>query len=447
MRSSKMIAVACMLAAAGPATAQAAGWTPVTPAGSNTNEPGLARTADGVLHVAYATQQGGERIEHRAIGANGTSLTAPVTVAALTTVNPRVALVREAGGGLRAFFAGLAGGDPDGFLRTATADTGGAAWTPAAPASKATQPGVSPVYAATGISAVVGTDGVPVSIWGDSNGTGDGFHIGVDPNAPDTLLGGTCCDLDPNVAVDAGNGELVAAWTFLGGGEYQVGPLGLATSTPPGGLAPTTQDRAPLTGRIGAPGVFLGGLAGGKPALWRVGTPSIRKVPAVSDAQHVTIAAAPGGRLWLAWLDDGNLIATRTNPAGTTFGALQSVKLPAGSSFRTAGEASTGPLDAFVLAGSTPRWQHRRLLPALTMNAPLLVKRGKKLAVKVTDAGDALGGVKVKAKLGGSSISATTTSGGKVKLQIPAGTSATSAKVTATKTGYAPASAVVRITR
>src|SRR5262245_59293405 len=108
MPSWKTLAAACALAALTPATAHAdlTKWTAVTPPVSNTSELGLARTADGALHVAYADQNGGERIMHTAIPANGKGVTAPTVIAGMTTVNTRVALVREAGGGLRAFFSG-----------------------------------------------------------------------------------------------------------------------------------------------------------------------------------------------------------------------------------------------------------------------------------------------------------------------------------------------------
>ena len=97
----------------------------------NTDEVGLARTGDGVLHVVWRDRAagGGEEIRHTAVspdGAVGETVTAsgPVSSAG----NP-VAVVTD-DGGLRLFYAGLTGSGSalDGVL-SARADQAGEVWT------------------------------------------------------------------------------------------------------------------------------------------------------------------------------------------------------------------------------------------------------------------------------------------------------------------------------
>lgn len=57
----RVVAVAVVTAAAAAPAAQAAGWTRVTkPDGSSTDQVGLARSADGGLHVAWHHPHGAE---------------------------------------------------------------------------------------------------------------------------------------------------------------------------------------------------------------------------------------------------------------------------------------------------------------------------------------------------------------------------------------------------
>ena len=58
----RVVAVAVIIAAGAAPAAQAAGWTRVTtPDGSSTNQVGLARSADGGLHVAWHHPTGPNR--------------------------------------------------------------------------------------------------------------------------------------------------------------------------------------------------------------------------------------------------------------------------------------------------------------------------------------------------------------------------------------------------
>src|SRR5918996_5529639 len=112
--------------------AQAAGWKRVTsPDQSSIDQPGLARTADGVLHLAWsrATGPNTEDLHHTAIARNG-RLGATSTIAAGWTGFANAALVREPAG-LRAFVGGIRSttpGEPHDELSTLLSTDGGASW-------------------------------------------------------------------------------------------------------------------------------------------------------------------------------------------------------------------------------------------------------------------------------------------------------------------------------
>ena len=100
------------------------------------------------------------------------------------------------------------------------------------------------------------------------------------------------------------------------------------------------------------------------------------------------------------------------------------------------GEGSPGPLDllAHVSArGGLATW-HRQVLPGLTLKCS--ARKGG-ATCRVTDAGAPVGGVKVRA--GGKT--ATTAGSGVASLTLGSGRYA----ATATKAGYSPASARVRV--
>jgi hypothetical protein len=171
--------------------------------------------------------------------------------------------------------------------------------------------------------------------------------------------------------------------------------------------------------------------------LWRVGGGAI-VIATGRDIEDVNLSRGPGGRLWVMWQDSGRLRASRTNAAGTKAGAIVNVPSPPGTSsmWDVFGEGSAGPLDllAHVSAqGGLATW-HRQVLPGLTLRC--LPKRGG-ATCRVTDAGAPVSGAKVKS--GGKT--ATTAGNGTASLALSSGRKA----VTATKAGYSPASARVRV--
>jgi hypothetical protein len=455
---------ACAFAAV-PAAAQAGppgSWTKVTGlevAARNTDEIGLFRTDDGVLHIGYTVAPGNnapESMMHRSITKDAKSVAGPDTVATLSAMNNSVDLISGPGGGLRAFFAGLTEETGSGFMRTATADASGKVWSASSAASN-TGDVPHQAYVASGISAALAADGTPISIWGDSSPGGGEMHTGLDPNVPDVNLGDTdCCQIDPALARDGATGEMFAAWYHLNPDRTDVLKLGGGLVSAPNGGAGQLQDRVGLTGRLGGkPGVYLGYTTGtnpfnGNPALWKVGDAKAKLIPGEKGGQNIGIAAAPDGRLWLFWSRDGRVRATRTNKDATKFGAVVSIKPPksTGAIYRLAGNGALGALDVLGLfeGGPSLGYWHQRILPGLTLTAsPSKVNDGNKVTFKVTDAGVAIAGAKVNLNLGSITKSGTTSSTGKVKLKVPTGTKHKRYTATASKAGYANGSAKIRV--
>lgn len=440
---------AALSVAAGAGTAEAGPpgkWTQVTGLGQddlNIMRVGLARTGNGVLHVLWTRRDAGNAasVLHSAVSSNAKSVTGPSTVfAAPDGVNESVDVVRAPDGSLRAFFA--ATNVFDSVMASATSADGGS-WTVQGPVSKL-EPQGKPVYAASGIGAAVGTDGTFYSIWGDSAPGGGGFHVGVDPNAPDGELPGGL-KADPDIGVDSQSGQVFAGWNSLDDEGVVVMPLnpgGARASIPTS--APQLQHRVGITGRIGAPGVFVAYARGSNPfladpAVFRTDTGATTRLT-TKDGELVSIAAASAGRLWVFWKDVGTIYATRSNKAATRWGRIVRVKAPRGSTtiYNLSGEGSLGPLDLLALVdpptGTLSSW-HQRILPGLFFTT----KKSKgNTVVKVTDAGAPVGGVTVKVKGDGSKKSG---AGGTVSFDLPAGRY----RVRADKAGYASYSKRVRV--
>ena len=195
--------------------------------------------------------------------------------------------------------------------------------------------------------------------------------------------------------------------------------------------------RTPISGRIGAAGVFLA-YGQGYPtlktvAVWRVDTATPQLVLKAPGAKHVGVAAAPEGRLWVMWDVNGKIYATRTNHAATRVGPPSMVKPPgSGSVYELDGEGSAGPLDLVANDGKS-LW-HQQVWPKLQVSGR---RAGKTIVFTVADAGDPVVAAKVKA--GGKTL--TTAANGRATLaNAPPG----KVKASASKAGYTAASTTVR---
>jgi hypothetical protein len=138
--------------------------------------------------------------------------------------------------------------------------------------------------------------------------------------------------------------------------------------------------------------------------LWKVGSTTPITAATGDDIEAVTLSAAPDGRLWLLWEDASapSLYASRTDETATEMGAPVPFDPPAGTDtvWKLTGDGTDESLD--VLASVTVRngttaelatW-HTSVLPGLGVE----VKSTKaKATYTVTDAGEPVAGVKIKA--------------------------------------------------
>jgi hypothetical protein len=431
-------------------TAQAAGWKRVTTEDqSSIDQPGLVRTADGVLHLAWsrATSPNTEDLHHTVIAPNG-RLGATSPIAPGWTDFANAALVLDPAG-LRAFVGGIRSttpGEPNDELSTLISSDGGASW--------ALQPGnvvpdggqayASPVAAATRPS------GESLQTWAGTLGTW--VHAGLTPATPnfDYQAPHGQYGYDPNIAVDPGDNAMLGWYSSAAGGRgvlaQGVGPGGApvgSTMTMPGtgnmniGMLGLT----PLVARPGG-GFYMAYPVGRSVRVWRVGSgaaPAVARVARTSPA--VTLAATGDGRLWLAWVAETTrgprVLAARSDRSVTRFGAVVNAGRSRGSqqAYRLSSNAAGGSLDVLanfnIGAESRTAIYHRRLLPGLTLRAtPSRLRRGVARDVRftVTDAGVPVSGARVRI----GQFSGRTGQNGSVTLRLPGQT----ATARATKPGY-----------
>jgi hypothetical protein len=444
------VAVIVLLAVVGSAAAGPPGqWTKLPGTVINFAEPGLARTSDGVLHVVYTRRNGNKEdliaLEISPSGKVGPDAVAIGGWAAMSHPD----LLRMPDGTLRAFFGGIRStnpGETNKRLSTATAPASGAPWT--------LKPGdvvQAPSAYATGVAgAGLAKDGTPISTWSVSPGLG--YHYGINGGDPDRSIPQSgCCLYTPDVGVDSASGQ---AWVGFHSNESAspglyvnaIGPAGpqggrkLAPGSVTGKSSIYPGNRASLTGRIGAGGVYL--LYGqGYPtfktlALWKVDTAKPHLVIKADRNEHANIAPAPDGRLWLMWEQNGTIFATRTNRAATRVGGVNAIRVPGGASiYRLNGEGSAGPLDliANMSSGGQFLW-HQQVWPKLLVSGK---RAGKTIVFTVTDAGDPVAAATVKA--GGKTLK-TAANGRATLAKAPAGR----VKASASKAGYAAATTTVR---
>jgi hypothetical protein len=428
-------------------------WTRLPGTVVNFAEPGLARTSDGVLHVVYVRNDGSRRdLVH--VGISSAGIVGADTVA-LDNWNAiaHPDLLRMPDNTLRAFFGGIRStspGETNNAMNTATAPAAGSPWT--------LKPGRAAqalyAYATSVTGAALTRDGTPISTWSGTPGLG--YHYGIDPSQPDRMVPqSSCCLYSPDIAVDSASGQAWVGFHSLENGSpgLYVNAIGaggteggrrLAAGSVEGGSSKAPGNRTSITGRIGAGGVYLF-YGQGYPtfdtlALWKVDSAQPHLVVRAAGNEHANVAAAPNGRLWLMWEQSETIYATRTNPAATRIGAVNTLKPPSGGTvFRLNGEGSAGPLDliANVNAGGQQGLWHQQVWPKLQLAAASRkAGKGRVITFRVLDAGDPVSGATVKA--GGKTLR-TSTKGTATLRQAKA----SRLRASASKAGYAPANPIV----
>lgn len=450
-------------------------WTPITAAdGANIDQVGLARTADGNLHVAWQRKTPGHDVNDdllQTVVSPGGVAGAPQTIASdwIGIGSPSLAL---AGDGSLLLAAGATNTLDPGAIDSIAAwrsTDGGASWS--APV-RATQGGGF----ADDLGLAFGSDGVtPFIGWGSTYGLY--VHAGLNPaTAPGDFQGANgfgCCGYSPGIARDEASGQLVVAWHSNATGHVGVfaqqidqatgNPVGSAalmpgSTTQYGGRTETSYSIAhtPIVSRPGRAGLYVA-YAGGYPTtrrvvVWRYGTsrPSIAATRS-DGVGDVGIATTPEGRLWVYWSGGGRVWARRTNPGVTRWGAVTSAPVRRGTQtiFKLQGDAQDGLLDlfgAFQASGPGVQTWHTQLRAGLTLEAtPASARAGARsiqhVRLRVTDAGEPIAGASVT--LG--RARGFTGAGGTVTLSIPAGARRGVRTARATRTGYVDGTATVRV--
>jgi len=440
---SRSIVIALVLLAAAVAAGLAAGagatssggtsWTRVTDPNTAGDQLGLARTADGTLHVIW--NRGANppsAILDTRFSASGTKRGATTVVGRWDAARTGLALLVMPDKTLRLF-------TPGNYKSPATSTTGIATFTATASGTGwAQQPDAwgGPIASSSGvIGATLTKDGQAVTGW-------RGFAAeGIPPSSiPQNAY--AAFQLETHLATDASSGAVVLAGVY-GGGKggvwvQQILPgVGKAVVLSNGGYNNDFVEG--LSSRIGAPGVFVAYADTTSVHLYRYGGGS--RTLARGPYKSATACAGPDGRLWVAWGDSNNeLFVTRTNRAAGTLEPVRKLTLPQGS---TSGlrfiqcEGSAGPLDLFAQvidkANRTAFW-HTHVFPQLSVQAR--PAQGKAV-VTVRDAGDPVAGASIVA--GGRR--ARTSARGQATLSLRTG----SYSVTARAPGYAAAAAKVTV--
>ena len=451
-------AIAALIVACAAPSASAATWKRVTtPDGASTDQVGLARTGDGVLHLAWSHPTGPntEDLLHTVIGANGRiGTTNPIQSGWTGFTN--AALVVDPGG-LRAFWGGFRtteSSDPQRETNTALSPDGGATW--------ALQPGqVVPDGAqsyGSNTAATVRPDGTTLQAFAGTLGTW--VHAGLSPATPNHDYQAPIGQYgyDPNLATDA-SGRTVMAWYSNATGHLGVLAQDVGADASPVGSAatmPNTGDmqvgmlgRTPLAARAGG-GLYVAYPTGyptsNQVRVWRIGAANAPRIGRVagSGSPAVAIAAAGDGRLWVLWtkgFGDPDVLARRSNRAATKWGAVVNAGHPrdAAQAYKLDASAAGVALDVLgnfnIGSTSTAVTSYRRILPGLTLKAsPSRVRRGRETEVRFTvlDAGDAVPDARVRAD----GKAGTTNSRGQVTLSV---TSRRPLTARATHAGYTAA--------
>ncbi len=444
-------------------------WTKVTD-GTVVNfyEPGLFRTADGVLHVAFARSKGGaDGYGHTRVNKAGKQVGSIDTILGGwgSVVEDPVLLDYRDGDGIRLVFSGINGatGSPynTGAMYTSVStDTTGTSWN-----LNSGSMSQSTLASSGSIGATNDGNGVPMAAWVQGAGNQVRWHHGVDASNPatdpdgSTTSGSGCCLYHSAMATDLKTGDVWLAWysnqSGAGNGTWikKVSPTTSGNRKVPssatGGQSVDFIAGVAIAARRGG-GVYTATCVGyptcTRLQLWKVGTTKTWAIPGSGGATDVTIATAPTGRLWVAWVDPNDSVrAVRTNTSATGFGPVRKVGHPGGESttYQIGGEGSSGRMDVLVNVGDA-LW-HTQVLAGLAMTAsPKTFDNATKKTVKfvVKDAGQPVKGARVS--MGGQSTR--TNSKGVAFLTFPRGFKAGAYTATAKKAGYYRATVKVKVT-
>ena len=455
------VLAATLIGPASPALAVAPGQWGVIATGKGepgtSEHPGLHRTPDGKLHVAWVHEESAlsHSLLERVISASATLLPGTTPIAK-SWVGLSDAAFTDGPGGLRVFFGGqqtTVTGTPLGIQ---TATHSGAGWS--APTQLTDTYGI--------VSAAAVGSGQPVLAFQSQSRVA--AYGGLVPGAAVLYLASGANDGSPNIAVDSA-GRVVVAWCAFApnaGGVY-VQQIDAAATAPvgapvvmPGSLTPFSGQRystcvlqtevsrrIPLVARAGG-GIYTAASAGypslSRVLVWRVGSPQSMTVASRAGANHrqPQLAAARDGRVWAGWIEaragTAVLVLRRSNRSATIFGAAVRVRAPSGWQYGSfEASATTARLDVvaqLTRVDNTNSLRHTVVLPGLTLRRVRVAQRpGGRRAVtyEVTDAGAKISGATVRS----GRVSGRTNAQGRVTLVLGGST-----RAKASKRGYTSAS-------
>jgi hypothetical protein len=383
---------------------------------------GLARTADGVLHVIWNRGATSTSIFETRLSPAGKAL-GTSTVAGGFGGNLGLSLLVMPDRTLRLFAAGDPPGSTSGGINTFTAPAAGRAWSLQA----GTYWGGAVAESSGVIGAALTKDGQAVTAW-------RGYAVpGIPPASipQNPWIGDQTAS---HLATDAASGAVVLSGVTIAGkgGVFvqQVFPSpGRAVVLPlPFGF---NDFYASLSGRLGAPGVYVAYADTRAMHLYRYGGAS--KTLARGLFTSAATCAGPDGRLWVAWgSSSSGLFVTRSNRAATAFEPVQKLQAPAGPGLTFVQcEGSAGPVDLFADSGG---FFHAHLLAQLTASAAAAKRQ---VTLTVRDAGDPVPNAAVA--IGGRHLR--TAANGRVLVALRPG----SYGATVSAPGYAPASLRVSV--
>lgn len=400
LSSSILVAVAALLVAATTSSAGPPGTWSVAGSGmrSVSGQIGVARTADGVLHILWSRGGGGSAFDllETRVSAAG-AVTAPRAVVSGWANVGDPAAVGD-GRSVSVVFPGvktLATGDPTDGLSLATSS--GGSWAVGATAIYARD------FVDTRIPALAAASGTLLQAW-EANGEVV-VHAGTDPAVAARRGFGS----GTNVGLASDGRAAWVAWcsgptagvSVRGVAPATGAPVGAARRMPGGASRCPATTRTPIVARAGG-GAFV---AGGTPderavRVWRVGGGAASVSVGSGIKQQIALAAAPDGRLWVGWrdTDSGGLVLRRSNRTGTVWGAPVRAPRPAGQDagiYNLDLAAQADRVDVVARTAkdtATVSLHHTQVFPGLSTSAR--AERGV-VTVRVTDAGDPVAGASV----------------------------------------------------
>lgn len=428
-----VLAVLAPFALVPPADAGPAGsWTSISgPSAAdslgNTARPSAFRTADGVLHVVYRRKDSpsAQSLVHVALGDNGEVLARNTIVSDWDALTSDPEIIASATG-LRVVFSGIRGATPSDFynggeMYHAISTDGGATW--ALQTTTLTESGSA--YASYGTGAIAMADGSPYVAFPLNQRIRYAQVEWANPDAAPADPGfdiASCCAYDVELARIPGTDAVYMAWVANGNTSDSLGVFvrQIAPTLGPITRAPRsvttyegTESMSPFSGGIGFVATTDADLYLSYPvgyptrkavAVWKVGGGAPMLAPSSGDAQFGDLALDDAGRLWVAWEAQDVVRAVRSNPERTRFGAPVSLGSPReGGSPRAWAvviDATGSRGNADVIANTDQRLLHQEVFAGLTLAATPSSwdgDRAQRVTFRVTDAGDAVSGVRVRA--------------------------------------------------